>query len=176
MDDIRTYSETQNSAPIDWTDRLTQALQTKPDEQTANLYITESLSWVTCACGNTCAALPRNENGMPEDVKLRRLGVTFNEKIERRQWQKALDTLVKIEKRSTKLLMKMGILTELVYSQKELQALLQRLVLPLNYGSWSSSSDGQVRISEREYSNGQLQNMAAELGLVALNVQIKPVI
>jgi len=38
-------------------------------------------NWVTCACGQLCAALPRDRGNCPEDEKLYELGMDFAYKI-----------------------------------------------------------------------------------------------
>lgn len=40
-----------------------------------------SRSWVTCACGERCKRVPRDQFGMPKDDKLRRLGIDFHRAI-----------------------------------------------------------------------------------------------
>ena len=85
-----------------------------------NLEKAEILSngWVTCACGQLCLSLPREEDGSPFDKNLYDLGIGFNANIiEMRNIvngrglqrlseaaRKALDTLYRIEKRTTDLL------------------------------------------------------------------------
>lgn len=73
-----------------------------------------SSKWVTCACGNLCELIPREDNifqsggsGMPEDRKLRNLGVRFNENILSKNQKRAKITLDLIEKRSAEILYKM---------------------------------------------------------------------
>jgi hypothetical protein len=40
-----------------------------------------SSKWVTCACGNQCAIIPRNLEGQPKDYTLASLGMDFFSKI-----------------------------------------------------------------------------------------------
>jgi hypothetical protein len=78
-------------------------------------------SWVTCACGQLCKALPKKYGGKiqePEDSELSDLGMEFHQKI---TWakdyrengftaesadrlDKAKEILIKIEQRTTELL------------------------------------------------------------------------
>jgi len=62
--------------------------------------------WPTCACGQLCKKLPRDEDGKPEDTLLSALGHDFVNNISRKEWVKALKTFKKIERRSTLLLKK----------------------------------------------------------------------
>lgn len=62
--------------------------------------------WVTCACGNQCAALPRDADGSPQDSILYDLGINFSDQVANDNLVKAKKTLERIEKRSTKLLKK----------------------------------------------------------------------
>ena len=62
-------------------------------------------SWVTCACGQLCSALPKDGTSeRPSDYMLYRLGETFSIDIDNKDWYKAKQTLDKIESRSTLLL------------------------------------------------------------------------
>ncbi len=69
----KTYAETQNKPPFDWNAffRKTKYSQLELDEATAL-----AGSWVTCACGNQCAVIPRYGDA-PTDNILRNLGVKF---------------------------------------------------------------------------------------------------
>lgn len=60
--------------------------------------------WPTCACGQLCAELPRNDEGCPLDSILRDLGLLFNEQIRSRTWCWAFETLERIECRTNILL------------------------------------------------------------------------
>lgn len=60
-------------------------------------------SWVTCACGNQCAIIPRTD-GRPVDRKLQELGLKFMYAIESSFLLKAEDILKAIETRSAKLI------------------------------------------------------------------------
>lgn len=81
---------------------------------------TKACSWITCACGQLCKALPRNEEGEPKDSKLYNLGIKFYNEIDSAELahdnsefkkadqylKKAKKVLEKIEKRTIKLLTK----------------------------------------------------------------------
>jgi hypothetical protein len=64
-----------------------------------------SESWVTCACGNLCEKISRDEDGCPNDHQLMVLGITFSDAIHEGNWDKARQVLYLIEIRSTELLL-----------------------------------------------------------------------
>lgn len=75
---MKTFAETRNVAPFDWNaflakDQFTEAEMIKALDLAGE--------WVTCACGNLCAALPRDADGEPLDCELAELGYEFNEAI-----------------------------------------------------------------------------------------------
>lgn len=121
---MKKYVETQGKAPFDWNAFLVKFEYTK-EELTEGL--TLARSWVTCACGNLCDIIPREQEGAPEDMYLASLGQKFFERIcdlrtyLRVDWNgdirddyeftkvyelqaKARITLIKIEQRSTELI------------------------------------------------------------------------
>lgn len=58
-------------------------------------------TWISCACGNACAIIPRNCDGEPIDVKLSRLGILFYEAIAlEHDFSTAIKVLHEIEDRS----------------------------------------------------------------------------
>ena len=61
-------------------------------------------SWVTCACGQLCDALPKSFNQRPADDHLRYLGEVFMDSIESRAYISAKATLDNIEIRTAYLL------------------------------------------------------------------------
>jgi hypothetical protein len=61
-------------------------------------------NWITCACGQLCQSLPRNNFGCPRDGKLAAYGTVFYHDIESCNWSKALQTMHKIEARTMELL------------------------------------------------------------------------
>lgn len=96
----------------------------QPDDEITEEQIEEaydkSTQWVTCACGQVCAAIPRNQFNEPDDETLYELGMNFMFKLEEAQEQfyirdsfrnclnDAKDILVKIEQRTTELLKQNG--------------------------------------------------------------------
>ena len=93
---MNTYSEKRGYTKFNWWDALND-----PSKYYHNYLASISGSWVTCACGNQCDILPRSEAGEPEDIELRNLGLRFNLLVMRYEWDKAKETLAKIEKRSS---------------------------------------------------------------------------
>lgn len=59
--------------------------------------------WVTCACGNECAIIPRTYDG-PDDYELNDLGCEFSSNIDDLDIEAAVSTLDAIENRSAELI------------------------------------------------------------------------
>ena len=95
---MTTYSETQGKQPFNWYEALN---QDKPDWKMLKKLAGK---WVTCACGNQCDVIPRNEYGMPKDVELRKVGGIFYTQIYCRNAEEALSILNKIEIRSSEII------------------------------------------------------------------------
>lgn len=106
----RTYAEATGHAPFDWNKWLDAAIA-DPDsigkeehDRVAGL----SVKWVTCACGNQCAIIPRSEYvytveagpGSPLDPELDDLGSDFHMAICSWEWIEAKEILRKIEARA----------------------------------------------------------------------------
>jgi len=76
---MKTYSETRGEMPFNWTEWLTkQEALVKDNQLLDSLEWGEAQkrakSWVTCACGNQCAVIPRKDDGEPIDTVLLKLG------------------------------------------------------------------------------------------------------
>lgn len=95
---MKKYTETRGWNPFDWNKELS-----KRDK---DWYYLKRMSsrWVTCACGNTCAIIPRDDKGMPYDTVLSDLGHLFYEKVCDMNTRGAKATLKKIEARSSELI------------------------------------------------------------------------
>jgi len=94
-----TYTEMEGNKPFDWF----VALNCKVVNW--NLLYILSSSWVTCACGNQCAIIPRHEeNAVPKDKMLEQLGHDFSRNIRLRDKYQSLELLEEIEIRSTELI------------------------------------------------------------------------
>lgn len=87
---------------VDWNDVLSKPappiLSPEYDE-----LCNRAKSWVTCACGNQCAVIPRRYQGCPIDDRLSTYGGDFFEYIKERDWVGARMTLELIEARASQL-------------------------------------------------------------------------
>lgn len=123
------YCEFRNHFPFDWNAFLMQKSYTYKELVDASLL---AKSWVTCACGNQCAIIPRSRDGVPIDDTLMKLGKDFliyitkmkcacNEEIVM-EWQNTARRCLKdIERRSAELIEKIKKPTPLlsVVAEKE---------------------------------------------------------
>lgn len=97
------YSETRHLDPVDWNRELEKA-PSYPEGLQRSLHKLAS-NWTTCACGNLCDRIPRDEDGCPEDAQLMFLGQSFTEAIGHKEWDVAKQLLNLIEIRSGEILM-----------------------------------------------------------------------
>lgn len=98
---METYTEKMGNNPFNWFDKLnSKKINWDELKHKAN-------SWVTCACGNLCDVIPRDEMGVPDDFELVSLGIDFSYEVERQDSVSALNVLNKIEKRSAELIYKL---------------------------------------------------------------------
>lgn len=113
---MKTYYEeaTYNEEPIDWFRLLDRIKSLDKDSKEYRILYNRmnrlAGRWVTCACGNQCAAIPRSGEGEPLDLKLYNLGLQFPSYISTEDYDGAIDILHQIETRSSEILKKMGIL------------------------------------------------------------------
>ena len=98
---LKPYATTKRRKFFDWNAFLAQDIIKHADWVKAK---TRADSWVTCACGNQCAVIPRDFDGEPLDIELRKLGLHFSYAIDDRATNLARITLAKIEVRSAYLL------------------------------------------------------------------------
>jgi len=103
-----TYSQKKLKGTINWTSFLAKAVAGKYTQDSHRFEyefaIDKALSWVTCACGNQCAAIPRDKKGMPDDWLLMDLGSEFARHIFTCKWGRAKRVLCMIEERSAVIL------------------------------------------------------------------------
>lgn len=99
-----TYAETKNEAPFDWNEFLERAIKGGISKSEYLKAVELSESWVTCACGNQCSAIPRFSGGCPVDMRLERLGIEFHDSVLLKLWEKAKEILERIEERSAQLI------------------------------------------------------------------------
>lgn len=102
---MKTYAETMGHKPFNWNRFLARriaGLRTPESDEKAGRVAGD---WVTCACGNLCAVIPRYEpNGSPKDQQLFFLGNQFMADINGAKWAEAQRTLALIEARSKAIL------------------------------------------------------------------------
>lgn len=103
---MKTYAETNKMKKFNWYDFLNRAIKGKiTNSEVANAQ-DYARDWVTCACGNQCSIIPRDEDGEPWDNTLSELGGNFSYEVDDCRWKEALNILNKIEKRSALLINK----------------------------------------------------------------------
>lgn len=102
---MRTYAESKGKKPFDWNEFLNKENITEEEWDNASKLAQE---WVTCACGNQCDVIPRNDDGDPKDWKLTSLGCLFFRFITLKRADDAKITLKAIEKRSAYLIDKLN--------------------------------------------------------------------
>ena len=95
------YSQHKTGDVFDWNAFLA---STDHDTDAWNEAYEYSGSWVTCACGNQCAVLPRDSEGEPCDKLLSKLGFDFHTAIGDEDALQARAILAAIERRSAYLL------------------------------------------------------------------------
>lgn len=109
-----TFAEAKGADRTDWCKKLRQLKKLKHAadlgvrgdsayhayETAFRLARAASANWVTCACGNQCAVIPRHIDGRPWDTELDRLGVGFYFHVNMEEFDKALEILAKIEVRA----------------------------------------------------------------------------
>jgi hypothetical protein len=75
---MKTYSETKGEKKFNWFG----ALKELPTEDVASELADKAGNWVTCATGNQCSIIPRDEDDQPIDEKLNQLGLDFAEDVD----------------------------------------------------------------------------------------------
>ena len=95
---------TQIETEFNWYTELNKAIEAEPSDERCKDLKNRASSWVTCACGQLCKALPRDGGGMPDDMRLAKFGICFTDCIYNKNWPDARIVLDKIEARSTELL------------------------------------------------------------------------
>jgi hypothetical protein len=115
---MKIYSQVNKKKKFDWHKALSVDCNDMTDKYAQDLNV-RSKSWVTCACGNQCAVIPRSNDGQPLDDMLEKLGAAFhnygigpmqfnifcdNQKAANEHRKIAISYLKKIEKRSAQLI------------------------------------------------------------------------
>ena len=106
----KTYAETKGKSAFDWSKAIQMQIDQHPQRHTKNELYDLSGNFVTCACGNACAIIPRAVDygerlpGEPMDNILAALGYRFHTEISEESWEDAQVTLESIESRSAELI------------------------------------------------------------------------
>jgi hypothetical protein len=109
---MKTFAETKGLPPFNWNECLANPRATVyPEDRFPDaLTYVRSLasSWKTCAVGNQDARLLRTGRGVPHDYELFLLGARFSTEVCRHDFEKAQETLARIEARAGQLLAQMA--------------------------------------------------------------------
>lgn len=89
---------------FNWYTELDKAIKIEPYFIMYKYLFDLAKNWETCACGQSCKALPKDILDRPVDKELLEYGNVFSFCIKNRQWKYALITLNRIEARTAKLL------------------------------------------------------------------------
>lgn len=65
---MKTYAESRGCEPFDWNLWLAKAARDGATEEEWSQATLASSRWVTCATGNQCTIIPRDEKGQPKDA------------------------------------------------------------------------------------------------------------
>jgi len=98
------YVEQEDEVPFDWNAFLDKADKNNLSADDWEDAGWEASDWTTCACGNQCAVLPRDNIGKPLDKLLVGLGMKFCRAIIGEDIDGATAILAQIEQRSAYLL------------------------------------------------------------------------
>ncbi|WP_114752340.1 hypothetical protein [Pleomorphovibrio marinus] len=105
---MQTYCEQEKGTPFDWNEFLERAIRGEVSKRECVVATNIAGDWVTCACGNQCSIIPRDVFGCPLDPLLDVQGKVFLTLIGLEKWEKAKETLLKIEKRSEEIIKEIG--------------------------------------------------------------------
>lgn len=103
IDTLTSYAESKGKAKFDWR----KWLKRKNHKDGAWKWASKrAAAWVTCACGNQCAIIPRGITGVPLDNELAMMGgiTGFYGAVAAKNASYALKWLEQIEKRSAYLI------------------------------------------------------------------------
>ena len=111
---MKTYAKSKGESNFNWNKALDIEIARKGKgfrkwTNNQNNLLNKSMSFVTCAVGNLCASIPRNDQDEPLDSILKNLGQSFYEFIECEHYEDAKIILERIEIRSSFLLSKLSL-------------------------------------------------------------------
>lgn len=100
---METYNKANKGQPFNWNKFLNRKESTISEREWTKAKKLAG-NWVTCACGNQCSILDRDDQGEPLDNLLSTLGCDFYQDIAGRDIKTAKHTLKQIERRSAELI------------------------------------------------------------------------
>ena len=77
----KTYAETKSKKKFDWNEALNKPCVKLTTYEVKSMN-KRAKSWLTDACGNQCAVIPRHNDGSPVDTEMLTLGTDFNSNVE----------------------------------------------------------------------------------------------
>lgn len=101
---MTSYADQHGKWVYDWPEILTRMENESFTHEEYEEWRTAADNWVTCACGNQCDELERNEMGQPYDGNLYKLGLQFSWRIHQKMPKHARRILTQIERRTQQLL------------------------------------------------------------------------
>lgn len=108
MKPLKTYAEARDYPPVDWPAFIQRARNGEVTEVWWMNAQSIAGDWVTCACGNLCASIPREPDGTPIDNYLAKLGAQFFIAVWHREPERMAGLLERIEHRAAELLEEMA--------------------------------------------------------------------
>lgn len=93
-----------NIKNFNWIKELNKAIKKSPSPDMDEELKRRASLWPTCAVGVLCKSLPKDHLGMPDDLKLYKLAINFDNAIYTRKYNIALGIFNKIEERTLELL------------------------------------------------------------------------
>ncbi|QMV49831.1 MAG: hypothetical protein [Cryophage ML09] len=93
-----------SNTEFNWFTELDNAIKAEPTDDKFFDLERRASSWVTCACGELCKALPKGRNGQPENSYLYASGAEFTDAVHNKDWFYATIILERIEKKTIELL------------------------------------------------------------------------
>lgn len=100
------FAEANGKKPFNWHKFIELGILDQLTQEQKEKGIMLAKSWVTCACGNQCKLIPREEfiKGRPDDDILYSLGNLFAILVKIERYESAKFIIKKIEKRSSQII------------------------------------------------------------------------
>lgn len=116
---MKSLCEVRTGKPFDWHKQI-EACITLGLPSTAEM-MSKASKWTTCACGNQCDVIPRDNRDEPLDGQLSHLGMQFMRDIDASDFEGAKNRLEEIEERSAYLIEEIRISRENTVKQLKLE-------------------------------------------------------